>query len=159
MARVQHADMTSFPNYVQWTQTPNLTMMGTMSSPNTKQIRTLPAPCTSSRHQKAGRLYKQGGRLNPFVNNYRPQLFLCPVTPTFAVLADSVEHTDLPSPPPSPSAQLPQRQEAPHPSILVPFNSSLSTQSDPHCVISSPLDQPSVTAFASLALGGEYFNG
>jgi sorting nexin-1/2 len=82
-----------------------------------------------------------------------------PVTPSSTVLADSVEHTDPPSPPPPSSARLPQRQEAPHPSIHVPFDTSSSTESDSHHVISSPLDQPPVTAFASLALGGESFGG
>ncbi|KAI0285806.1 Vps5 C terminal like-domain-containing protein [Russula aff. rugulosa BPL654] len=82
-----------------------------------------------------------------------------PVTPSSAVPTDSVEHTDPPSPPPPSSARLPQRQEAPHSSIHVPFDSSSSTESDSHHVISSPLDQPPVTAFASLALGGESFNG
>lgn len=83
-----------------------------------------------------------------------------PVTPLSAVPADSVEHTDPPSPPPPSSARLPQRQDAPHPSIHVPFDSSSSTESNsPHHVITSPLDQPPVTAFASLALGGESFNG
>jgi sorting nexin-1/2 len=82
-----------------------------------------------------------------------------PVTPSSAVPADSVEHTDPPSPPPPSSARLPRRQEAPQPSIHVPLDSSSSTESDSHRVISSPLDQPPVTAFASLALGGESFNG
>ena len=82
-----------------------------------------------------------------------------PVTPSSAVPADSVEHTDPPSPPPPSSARLPQRQEAPQTSIHVPFDSSSSTESDSHRVISSPLDQPPVTAFSSLALGGESFNG
>jgi sorting nexin-1/2 len=84
-----------------------------------------------------------------------------PVIPSSVVPvpADSVEHTDPPSPPPPSSARLPQRQEAPHPSIHVPFDSSSSTESDSHRVISTPLDQPPVTAFASLALGGESFNG
>jgi sorting nexin-1/2 len=82
-----------------------------------------------------------------------------PVTPSSAVPADSVEHTDPPSPSPPSSARLPRRQEAPHPSIHVPIDSSSSTESDSHRVISSPLDQPPVTAFASLALGGESFNG
>ncbi len=82
-----------------------------------------------------------------------------PVTPSSAVHADSVDHTDPPSPPAPSSARLPQRQEGPHPSIRVPFDSSSSTESDSHRVISTPLDQPPVTAFASLALGGESFNG
>ena len=82
-----------------------------------------------------------------------------PVTPSSVVPADSVEHTDPPSPPLPSSARLPRRQEAPHPSIHVPFNSSSSTESESQHVISSPLDQPPVTAFASLALGGESFNG
>ena len=82
-----------------------------------------------------------------------------PATPSSAVPADSVEHTDPPSPPSPSSARLPRRQEAPHPSIHVPFDSSSSTESDLHRVISSPLDQPPATAFASLALGGESFNG
>ena len=82
-----------------------------------------------------------------------------PVTPSPAVPADSVEHTDPPSPPAPSSARLPRRQEAPQPSIHVPLDSSSSTESDPHRVISSPLDQPPVTAFSSLALGGESFNG
>ena len=82
-----------------------------------------------------------------------------PVTPSSAVPADSIEHTDPPSPPPPSSVRLPQRQEAPHSSIHVALDSSSSTESDSHHVISSPLDQPPVTAFASLALGGESFNG
>jgi sorting nexin-1/2 len=82
-----------------------------------------------------------------------------PISPSSAVPADSVEQTDPPSPPPPSSARLPRRQEAPHPSIHVPFDSSSSTESDSHRVISTPLDQPPVTAFASLALGGESFNG
>ena len=84
---------------------------------------------------------------------------LSPVTPSSTVPTDSVEHTDPPSPPAPSSARLPQRQEAPHPSSHVPFDSSPSTESDSHRVISSPLDQPPVTAFSSLALGGESFNG
>ena len=85
--------------------------------------------------------------------------FLAHVTPSSTVPADSVEHTDPPSPPPPSSARLPQRQEAPHPSIHVPFDSSSSTEGDSHRVISTPLDQPPVTAFTGLALGGESFNG
>ena len=82
-----------------------------------------------------------------------------PVTPSSTAPADSAERTDLPSPPAPSSARLPQRQEAPHPSTHVPFDSSSSTERDSHRVISSPLDQPPVTAFSSLALGGESFNG
>lgn len=82
-----------------------------------------------------------------------------PVTPSSAVPAESVDHTDPPSPPPPSSARLPQRQEAPHSSIHVPYDSPSSTESDSHRAISTPLDQPPVTAFASLALGGESFNG
>ncbi len=82
-----------------------------------------------------------------------------PVTPSFATPAESVAHTDPPSPEAPSSARLPQRQEAPHNSTHVPFDSSSSTESDSHRVISTPLDQPPVTAFASLALGGESFNG
>ena len=82
-----------------------------------------------------------------------------PLTPSSAVHTDSIEHTDPPSPPAPSSARLPQRQEPPHPSIHVPFDSSSSTESDSHRVISTPLDQPPVTAFSSLALGGESFNG
>jgi sorting nexin-1/2 len=80
-----------------------------------------------------------------------------PVTPSSAVPAESVEHTGPPSPPLPSSARLPQRQEAS--SSHFPFDSSSSTDSDSHRVISTPLDQPPVTAFASLALGGESFNG
>ena len=88
-----------------------------------------------------------------------PEQLPSPVTPLSAVPAESVEHTDPPSPPPPSSARLPHRQEPPHPSIQFPFDSSSSTDSDAHRVITSPLDQPPVTAFASLALGGESFNG
>jgi len=82
-----------------------------------------------------------------------------PVTPSSAIPTESVGHTAPPSPPPPSSARLPQLQEALHPSAHLPFDSSLSTVSDSHRVISSPLDQPPVAAFASLALGGESFNG
>jgi sorting nexin-1/2 len=80
-----------------------------------------------------------------------------PITPSSAVPAEPVEPTDPPSPPSPSSARLPQRQEAS--SNHFPFDSSSSTDSDSHRVISTPLDQPPVTAFASLALGGESFNG
>jgi len=82
-----------------------------------------------------------------------------PVTPSSAIPTESVEHTAPPSPPPPSSARLPQRQEALHPSAHLPFDTSSSTASDSHRVISSPLDRPPVAAFASLALGGESFNG
>ena len=82
-----------------------------------------------------------------------------PVTPLSAIPAESVENIGPPSPSPPSSARLPQRQEAPHPSIHFPIESSSSTDSDAHRVITSPLDQPPVAAFASLALGGESFNG
>lgn len=82
-----------------------------------------------------------------------------PVTPSSAIPTESAEHTAPPSPPPPSSARLPQRQEALQPSAHPPFDSSSSTVGDSHRVISSPLDQPPVAAFASLALGGESFNG
>jgi sorting nexin-1/2 len=82
-----------------------------------------------------------------------------PVTPLSAFPAESVEQIGPPSPSPPSSARLPQRQEVPHPSIHFPIESSSSTDSDTHRVITSPLDQPPVAAFASLALGGESFNG
>ena len=88
-----------------------------------------------------------------------PAQLSSPVTPLSAVPAESVEHTDPPSPSPPSSARLPQRQEVPHPPIHFPIDSSSSTDSDAHHVITSPLDQPPVAAFASLALGGESFNG
>ncbi|KAI9458113.1 Vps5-domain-containing protein [Russula earlei] len=81
-----------------------------------------------------------------------------PVTPSFMVPEEPVEDTSPPSPPPPSSARLPQRQETLHPSTHLTFDSSSPTISDPHRVISTPLDQPPVTAFASLALGGESFN-
>ncbi|KAH9995539.1 Vps5 C terminal like-domain-containing protein [Russula vinacea] len=79
--------------------------------------------------------------------------------PSIPSQPSSVEHTDPPSPPPPSSARLPHRQEPPHPSIQFPFDSSSSTDSDAHRVITSPLDQPPVTAFASLALGGRVSTG
>jgi sorting nexin-1/2 len=82
-----------------------------------------------------------------------------PVTPSSAIPTESAEHTVPPSPPPPSSARLPQRQEALQPSAHPPFDPSSSTVDDSHRVISSPLDQPPVAAFASLALGGESFNG
>ena len=82
-----------------------------------------------------------------------------PVTPSSGIPTDVVEQTALPSPPPPSSARLPQRQEALHPSAHPPFDSSLSTVSDSYRVISSPLDQPPVAAFARIALGGESFSG
>jgi sorting nexin-1/2 len=69
---------------------------------------------------------------------------------------------DPPSPlsPPLPSsARLPQRQYVPQPSVQFPFNPSSPTVSESNRTISSPLDQPPTTSFASLALGGESFNG
>jgi len=82
-----------------------------------------------------------------------------PVTPSSGIPTDAVEQTALPSPPPPSSARLPQRQEALQPSAHLPFDPSSSTVSDSHRVISSPLDQPPVAAFASLTLGGESFSG
>lgn len=82
-----------------------------------------------------------------------------PVTPLSTVPQGNVEHTGPPSPPQPSSARLPQRQEAPHPSVHLPFDSSSLTVSDSHHVISTPLDQPPITPFSSLALGGESFNG
>jgi sorting nexin-1/2 len=82
-----------------------------------------------------------------------------PVTPSSTIPTEPVENTGPPSPPAPSSARLPQRQEAPHPSAQFPFDSSSPTVSDSQHVISSPLDQPPVAAFASLALGGESFNG
>jgi sorting nexin-1/2 len=82
-----------------------------------------------------------------------------PVTPSSAVPPELEGHTSPPSPSPPSSARLPQRQAPPHPSVHVPSSSSSPTASDSHRAISSPLDQPPVTPFASLALGGESFNG
>jgi len=82
-----------------------------------------------------------------------------PVTPSSTIPTEPVEHAEPPSPPEPSSARLPQRQEALHPSSHLTFDSSPPAVSDPHRVISSPLDQPPVAAFASLALGGESFNG
>ena len=53
--------------------------------------------------------------------------------------------------------RLPRRQEALHPSAH--SLRRLVVNSDSRRVISSPLDQPPVAGFASLALGGESFNG
>ncbi|KAI0305858.1 Vps5 C terminal like-domain-containing protein [Multifurca ochricompacta] len=81
------------------------------------------------------------------------------VTPPSVTPTELAEHAGPPSPPPPSSARLPQRQHAPHPSVHLPFNPSSPSSSDPHRVISTPLDQPPITSFASLALGGESFNG
>ncbi|KAI9454444.1 Vps5-domain-containing protein [Russula earlei] len=81
-----------------------------------------------------------------------------PVTPSFMVPEEPVEDTGPPSPPAPSSARLPQRQETLHPSTHLTFDSSSLTISDPHRITSTPLDQPPVTAFSSLALGGESFN-
>lgn len=96
---------------------------------------------------------------SPPASSRSPVQLSSPVTPSSAAPPESVEHTNPPSPPPPSSARLPQRQEAPHPANHFPFDSSSSTDSDSHRVISTPLDQPAVAAFASLALGGESFNG
>jgi sorting nexin-1/2 len=82
-----------------------------------------------------------------------------PVTPSSAIPTEPVENTGPPSPPAPSSARLPQRQEALYPSAQYSFDASSPTVSDSQRVISSPLDQPPVAAFASLALGGESFNG
>ena len=67
---------------------------------------------------------------------------------------------EVPLSPPLPSsARLPQRQYVPQPSVHIPFNPSSPTVSESNRVISTPLDQPPTTSFASLALGGESFNG
>jgi sorting nexin-1/2 len=82
-----------------------------------------------------------------------------PATPSSAVSAQPAENASPPSPPPPSSARLPQRQQNVPPSAHPPFNPSSPTVSDSQRVISTPLDQPPVTSFASLALGGESFNG
>jgi sorting nexin-1/2 len=82
-----------------------------------------------------------------------------PVTPSSAIPTELGGNTGPPSPPAPSSARLPQRQEALHPSAQYSFDTSSPTVSDSQRIVSSPLDQPPVTAFASLALGGESFNG
>jgi sorting nexin-1/2 len=82
-----------------------------------------------------------------------------PVTPSSAIPTELGGNPGPPSPPVPSSARLPQRQEALHPSAQHSFDASSPTVSDSQRIISSPLDQPPVTAFASLALGGESFNG
>jgi sorting nexin-1/2 len=81
-----------------------------------------------------------------------------PETPSSAIPAELVDHSAPLSPPPPSSARLPQRQYVPQPSVHIPFNPSSPTVSESNRVF-SPLDQPPTTSFASLALGGESFNG
>ncbi|KAH9066714.1 Vps5-domain-containing protein [Lactarius vividus] len=81
-----------------------------------------------------------------------------PETPSSAIPAELADHSAPLSPPPPSSARLPQRQYVPQPSVHLPFNPS-PTVSESNRVISSPLDQPPTTSFASLALGGESFGG
>ncbi|KAH9004759.1 Vps5-domain-containing protein [Lactarius hatsudake] len=82
-----------------------------------------------------------------------------PETPSSAIPAELADHSAPLSPPPPSSARLPQRQYVPQPSVHLPFNPSSPTVSESNRVISSPLDQPQTTSFASLALGGESFGG
>ncbi|KAI0255922.1 Vps5 C terminal like-domain-containing protein [Lactifluus subvellereus] len=82
-----------------------------------------------------------------------------PATPSSAVPAEPAENAGPPSPPPPSSVRLPQRQQNLPPSVHVPFNPSSPIVSDSQRVISTPLDQPPIPSFASLALGGESFNG
>ncbi|KAH9000351.1 Vps5-domain-containing protein [Lactarius akahatsu] len=82
-----------------------------------------------------------------------------PETPSSAIPSELADHSAPLSPPPPSSARLPQRQYVPQPSVHLPFNPSSPTVSESNRVISSPLDQPPTTSFASLALGGESFGG
>ena len=82
-----------------------------------------------------------------------------PSTPPSAIPTELADHSAPLSPPPPSSARLPQRQYVPQPSVHIPFNPSSPTVSESNRVISTPLDQPPITSFASLALGGESFNG
>jgi len=82
-----------------------------------------------------------------------------PATSSSADAEGLVEDPRSLSPPPPSSARLPQRQETLHPSAPLPFDPSSPIVSDPSRVIATPLDQPPATAFSSLALGGESFNG
>ena len=82
-----------------------------------------------------------------------------PESPSSAIPAELPSHSAPLSPPPPSSARLPQRQYVPQPSVHIPFNPASPTVSESNRVISTPLDQPPTTSFASLALGGESFNG
>ena len=82
-----------------------------------------------------------------------------PETPPSATPAEFADYSAPLSPPPPSSARLPQRQYVPQPSMHIPFNPSSPTASESNRVISTPLDQAPTTSFASLALGGESFNG
>jgi sorting nexin-1/2 len=82
-----------------------------------------------------------------------------PESPPSATPAELPDNSSPQSPPPPSSARLPQRQYVPQPSIHIPFTPSSPTVSESNRVISTPLDQPPTTSFASLALGGESFNG
>ncbi|KAI0272519.1 Vps5 C terminal like-domain-containing protein [Gloeopeniophorella convolvens] len=89
-----------------------------------------------------------------------PVLSFSPSTPISSLPAEPEAPAGPPSPAPPSSARLPQRQHASHPSGQFSFgNSSPTISESQRAAISSPLDQPPVTSFASLALGGESFNG
>jgi sorting nexin-1/2 len=82
-----------------------------------------------------------------------------PESPPSAIPAELPDDSSPQSPPPPSSARLPQRQYVPQPTVHIPFTPSSPTVSESNRVISTPLDQPPTTSFASLALGGESFNG
>ncbi|KAH9963490.1 hypothetical protein BGW80DRAFT_1255386 [Lactifluus volemus] len=84
-----------------------------------------------------------------------------PLTPTYGVPTQPTENTSLPSPSPSSLVRLSLRQQTSHPPFHAPYSSPSVTVSDSHRIIftGTPPDQPPITSFASLALGGERFGG